>query len=245
MGGTEGGSFAASDKSADKRALRGSVEAACAMGQLLANLYRSPMDQSQVAFFRELPLDDPDDLFMGNEHCRSGVAKIQRFFNETDLETARQSASDDFHKLFVGPDKLRAAPWSSCYVDAQGLFGPTALRVEKEFRKNGLSIPEGVREPSDHIAYEIQFIVEMQKRALENWPSADGEPEDTTQAAAALEVAKTFKAELMDIWVDQLLAKMSDSSRNPVYDGVADLTRGYLEIQDELLNAIGAFEEVE
>lgn len=216
----------------DPESLKDAGYALCAVGQLLANTYRFPLTDEQVEFFRELS-GDGDDFILQNDACKEGVRTIREYFSVEDLAPAKQDAKNDFHKLFVGPDKLRAVPWSSDYVDAQGIFGPTSQKVQAVFRDHGFEIPEGRREPSDHIAYELQFLVELQREALDVWEGSGAEVPEQTKVL--LGEAAAFKKQLMDIWVPRFLQKVNDGARVPMYKGIADLTKGYLELEEQFL----------
>lgn len=218
--------------------------ALCAVGQLLANIFRFPLTDEQISFFQEFSYDE-DDFVLQNEACAESIRVIQDYFSQNDLDALKLNTKNDFHKLFVGPDKLRAVPWSSVYVDAQGIFGPTAQKVQTVFRDHGFEIPEGHREPSDHIAYELQFMVDLQREALDLWDAASV-PEETKKM---LKEVSEFKTQLMDIWVPQFIEKVKTGARVPVYQGVADLMSGYLELEQEYLdlsvfNSSNAMEEV-
>ena len=200
-----------------------------AAGQLLATLYRFPFDDEKIAFFRDVSLDDGDPL-LENPAYREGCQLVGQHFQAEDAEAAKQQASNDFHKLFVGPNKLLAPPWSSCYADEGTLFGPTAFAVEQVFREHGFAIPEGAREPSDHIAYELQFLAELHKRALAAWEAGD---DDT--AGCALAEASEFKRRYLDEWASPFLADVERFARYDAYRGVAALTRGYLQLEEDFL----------
>ena len=217
---------------------RDANEALGAMAQLLAKLYRFPIDEELGEQLAQMDPNDSDDLFMRQDECRRGIAQQQGYFSDTKREDALRAASNDFHKLFVGPTALRAVPWSSVYVDSSAvLFGPTAQAVRGEFERHGLVIPEGQKEPSDHIAYELQFLAEMHWRANSLW----GEDEHPSpEALKALEDARSFKEKFLDIWSGTFLEKVEQGSRVDVYRGVASLTRGYLALEGEWL--AGLFE---
>lgn len=187
-----------------------------AMGDLLGHLFRAPFTPEQAAFFASLDPSDRDDLFMQNELCSRGAALIRNHFATGN--TALQTASADFHRLFVGPLKLEAAPWSSVYMDLGSLFGPTALAVRNVFKRNGFEIPEGTHEPSDHICYELAFMSEMHRAAGNN-------------DAAATREGQAFLKDYLLPWSDRFLERVASSARTDAYRGLAQLTQGYLELE--------------
>ena len=205
----------------DAAARRDMNEALAAMSALVARLYRRPMDEEVATYFRTVDIDDPEDTFMANELCRHGVGLIKAHFIGNDTIQALHGASADFHRLFVGPMKLVAAPWSSVYMDLGSLFGPTALEVERVFKANGFGIPEGNHEPCDHIGYEFAFIEEMHKAAARAWDEGrDPQP--------SIDQGRSFIERYMLPWTGTFLDKVAKGARTDAYRGLADLTRGLL-----------------
>lgn len=206
--------------------------ALAAMCALVAQMYRKPVDESLAGYFRTVDLDDPDDVFLRNDACRRGLELIKGHF-EGAAEQALRNASADFHRLFIGPMKLVAAPWSSVYLDLGSLFGPTALAVERVFKENGLVIPEGNHEPFDHVGYEFAFVEEMHK-AAERTRKEGGDPD------SSLERARSFVETYLLPWMDAFLGKVASGARTDCYRGLAELTRGLLEMEVAFLGCSAA-----
>lgn len=191
-----------------------------AMDELVARLYRQPVDETAAAFLRDVDLDNPDDLFLSDPACSKGIAQIKAFFETGSPEDRLHEASADFHRLFVGPLKLLAAPWSSVYMDLGSLFGPTALAVEGEFKRWGLVTPEGNHEPFDHIGYEFAFLAEMH-RGLAAGPEGP-------EADRRLEAGQVFVERFMKPWIGTLCDRIDEGARTSMYQGLAELTQGLL-----------------
>ncbi len=203
-------------------------DALAAMDALVARMYRRPIDGELAAYFRAVDVDDSNDAFMSDELCRRGVGLIKAHFAADDIPQALHDASADFHRLFVGPMKLVAAPWSSVYMDLGSLFGPTALAVERVFKENGFAIPEGNSEPFDHIGYEIAFLEEMHKAAAAACDrGGDSQP--------YLEQERSFIETYLLPWTDVFLDKVATGARTDVYRGLAELTRGLIGIEQVFL----------
>ncbi len=206
-------------------------EALAAVLQLLAKLYRFPADDATVLAFQGLVSEgdgEADDPFMRDADFARGARMFAESFGGDDAraDAAKLMAKNDFHKLFVGPLTLLAAPWSTVYLDGGMLFGPTEHEVREEFHRQGFDIPEGTREPCDHIAYELQFLAEMHKRAA-GMGCADG--------SGALEAARTFRRRFVDPWVPDFLAKVEAGARVGTYRGLALMTRGALRVEEGAL----------
>lgn len=213
------------------------ADAGAALGALArtaARLVRFPFGDGMIAFFCGLDVDDAEDFVMGDPQCREGARTIKGFFLEGDRAVRVREASDDFHKLFVGPSKLLAAPWSSVYLDLGSLFGPTALAVEREFKRRGFAIPEGNREPCDHMAYELEFLAELHQVAEDARASGD-----EMAARTAYAEARAFKGRFVDPWADEFLDAMEAGARVDAYRGVALFIRGFLALEEAFLRTVG------
>lgn len=202
-----------------KNSLQDNLEALGALQQLIAKLYRFPLTLEQSDYFKQLSLDD--DTAEGSEDIRQGLALMKDFCSETSPDTLLRVASDDFHRLFIGPHHLLAAPWSSVYMDKGSLFGPTEQRVEIELKRFGLTNPEGHREPCDHIAYELQFIADLHTRA--------GEAQSANNREAYLTYlgeAKDFYETYLTPWIDAFCTCVEEHAQSEFYRGLACLTWG-------------------
>lgn len=194
------------------------LAAAC---QMAAPLFRQPLDAGTARRIAETSTDDEDDLVLDQPECREGMRAMKSFCQSLN-ETRELQASNDFHDLFVGPHKLKAAPWSSIYLDAGNiLFGPTALRVRKAFATQGFAIPEGTAEPADHVAYELQFLADMQKRAFMG--SDDAAVEERLDCAHA---AAEFFTEFVSPWVGTFCDRLEQEAQTGFYRGLARFARG-------------------
>ena len=153
---------------------------------------------------------------------------IKRFFLEGDRAARVRQASDDFHKLFVGPSKLLAAPWSSVYLDLGSLFGPTALAVEREFKRHGFAIPEGNREPCDPhgLRAGVSGRAAPGGRGRSRACGDEAGPRRTAYAEA-----RAFKERFVDPWADAFLGAVEAGARVDAYRGVALLVRGFLALE--------------
>lgn len=208
------------------------METLAAVCQLIAGLYRQRLEETTANRICCIDsADSEDDFVLGNSVCLEGLRAMQRYCEESTGEGALAVASDDFHDLFVGPHKLLAAPWSSVYLDKGGvLFGPTAMEVKDAFSREGFAIPEGGAEPSDHVAYEWQFLADIQKRAASQL--ADGHK---TEGCESVLLAKDFCDRYLSTWMDAFCERVSANSRTDFYKGLSMFTLGVLALERSLL----------
>lgn len=218
--------------------LIGSIESLTVMLQLVARLYKYPAASELLEHFKNVELDDEEDSFLRDEECRSGISLMSGFCRGLEMEEVVYRTTGDHSQLFVGPLHLPSPPWSSVYLDRGSLFGPTTLAVEKEFKRLGFWIPEGNREPCDHIAYELQLVAELHKTAAEKLRQGD-----TVGGSKYLNEARHFVSTYLSPWLGDFLGLVEKHAETDFYRGLAKLTRGLVQRESEFLDGI-AFEEV-
>ena len=214
------------------------TETLAAVCQLVAGLYRHVLDEDTLERLAAIQLSADDDFVLAEAGCAGGLSLMQEYGKGPDILGRLLAASNDFHDLFVGPHKLLAAPWSSVYMDKGGMiFGQTALQVKALFAELGYVIPEGRAEPSDHIAYEWQFIADLQKKIALAFSYADGN--GTNQYIEAL---GCFMTSYFNPWLTEFLDKVQDNAQTDFYRGLAMFSRGLWSLEKDLLADLGNLE---
>ena len=197
---------------------------------LAAQMYRCRIEKEDAERLCAVTFDE-DDFMLDEQLCGNGLRMLQTWFEGDDLGRPLARASDDFHDLFIGPHKLVAPPWSSIYLDEGGiLFGPTALKVREIFAVEGYRIPEGTAEPADHIAYELQFLSNLQVRGVEAWQSGDEEG-----ACRAVARARDFTERFLCPWIEPFCERVSMGASTGFYRGLSDFTRGLVRLEQTTL----------
>ena len=60
--------------------------------------------------------------------------------------------SEQYQRLFIGPEQLIAPPWSSVYLDPESvIFGNSLLDLRNFLRKLQIALTQNETEPEDHI----------------------------------------------------------------------------------------------
>ena len=168
----------------------------------------------------------------------AGLARMQAFCCKGEPGEVLRAASDDFNKLFVGPGHKPCPPWSSVYADGKWLVnGPTARKVKSVFKAEGFAIPEGNREPWDHISYEFQFMADEQKPLLDQGDNAAG-GQTTGDDAQSIAKVRGFFAKYMAGWIPVFLDGVEREARTEFYKGLADFTRGVMGVQECILKRL-------
>lgn len=83
------------------------------------------------------------------------------------LETEVTEESDyAYNRLFVGPAKLVAPPYESCYTNAQGLpMQAETLAVRDFYLRAGLKVRDKNVIPDDHLGLELEFVCFLLSKA--------------------------------------------------------------------------------
>jgi TorA maturation chaperone TorD len=210
-----------------------SIDALTVMLQLVGRLYKFPPDTEIIEYLEKIDLEDKEDLFLTDEECRAGLGLMSSFCRDLAMDEAVRRVTGDHSGLFVGPLHLPSPPWSSVYMDGGSLFGPTALAVEKEFKRLGFWIPEGNHEPCDHIAYELQLVAELNKKAAEKLREGD-----EAGGSQFLNDARQFINTYLSPWLPDFLGRVEEHAETGFYDGLAKLTRGLVQMESGFLDGL-------
>lgn len=214
------------------------VALAVVVDELVARLFHKPIDEEMLAFIRDVDLEDGSDPICADAQMRAGLASMQEFCRKDEPGEVLRAASDDFNKLFVGPGHKPCPPWSSVYADGKWLVnGPTAQKVKGIFKAEGFAIPEGNREPWDHISYEFQFMADEQKSLLDQDDNTAG-GQTAGGGAQSIMKARDFFAKYMAGWIPTFLDGVEREARTEFYKGLAVFTRGVMGVQESVLDRL-------
>lgn len=73
---------------------------------------------------------------------------------------------DEYTRLFIGPEKLIAAPWESVYTTKErALFQESTLAVRGWYQNYGYELAQAPHYPDDHISPMLQFLALTTERA--------------------------------------------------------------------------------
>lgn len=67
----------------------------------------------------------------------------------------------EYSRLFVGPFSLPVPPYESCFREKGGVMGESTIAVSKFYQQTGFEVDSDLKEPPDHIAFEIDFLAEL------------------------------------------------------------------------------------
>lgn len=142
----------------------------------------------------------------------------------------------EYNRLFVGPGRLIAPPYESVYRTADHLvMGETALEARKAYREIGLDARNAGREPEDHIAIELEYLTELQKKCL-----ASLEMADNGEVARIVRLELDFLENHLMCWVFEFCQRIIEGTRLELFGALAEVL-SHLVIKDaEILKELEA-----
>ena len=196
---------------------------------LLARLYRVEVDQPLLDQLRAMRFPTST----GNAHVDEGYSLMYRYLKHTWEETLLDLARD-YVRVFVGHGvngHSAAYPYESVHTSEKRLLMQEArAEVLAVYRQNVLKKEATWRDCEDHIAVELEFMQIMCIRTADALEAGDDD--------AAIEMLKTQYAFVQDHllnWVPMLVADMLRYSETELYRGLAELTLGFVQTEEEIL----------
>lgn len=196
---------------------------------LLARLYRVEVDQALLDEMRAMRFPTST----GNVHVDEGYSLMYRYLKHTWEETLLDLARD-YVRVFVGHGvngHSAAYPYESVHTSEKRLLMQEArAEVLAVYRQNVLKKEASWRDCEDHIAVELEFMQIMCIRTASALEANDD--------AAAIELLTTqysFVQNHLLNWVPMLVADMLHYSETELYRGLAELTLGFAQTEEEIL----------
>lgn len=140
----------------------------------------------------------------------------------------------EYNRLFVGPGRLVAPPYESVYRTQDHLvMGKTVLDVRRAYREIGLEARNALSEPEDHIATELEYLAELQKRCL-----AAIEEGDRPGVARSIRLEREFIEHHLLGWTPEFCRRVIEGSPVELFGALADLLQQLVRKDHELLKAL-------
>lgn len=107
----------------------------------------------------------------------------------------------EFSRLFIGPFKLVAPPYSSIYLeDKWEVMSRSTQIVETFYRRAGLTLETKGSEPADHISTQLEFMYYLNFK----W--------NETGNTELLELQKEFLYKIMTHWIPKFNAAIQEGA---------------------------------
>ena len=148
-------------------------------------------------------------LFEGDSEAAGKLKAVLASCRDLDAEAAKM----EYTRLFLGPDKLIAPPWESCYTSKErALFQESTLHVRSWYQQYSY-VPAGYpTHPDDHISLMMHFLALTTERA-----KACLEQDLLCGYKSLLEGQKLFEKNHILNWMDAYCADMDKSETKLLY----------------------------
>ena len=163
----------------------------------------------------------------------AGFAALQADLAGCD-EDALEQLAVVFDRAFfgMGPRTAQKAfPYESVYTSEEHLLMQDARDSAVAFYLGEeLGLPADNTTPEDHLSFEFQFMAKLVERA-----SAALEAGDEARYAELCAKQRAFFDEHLANWVPRLCADVRAYAQTAFYRGVADITEGFLQLEDQMI----------
>ncbi|MDQ7092083.1 molecular chaperone TorD family protein [Desulfosporosinus sp. PR] len=153
---------------------------------------------------------------------------------EMNKEEVIERACSEYTRLFIGPAKLPAPPWESVYVMKERLiFQETTLKVRQCYLNYNFLPVHYRSEADDHIALELDFM-----HNLSSLVEISFQERNMSRAREILKDQKDFLEEHLLVWVPQFISDLEAATSHPLYRGLADMLKEFLQVDSKVINEI-------
>ncbi|MEG2934626.1 MAG: molecular chaperone TorD family protein, partial [Gordonibacter sp.] len=201
---------------------------------------------SQV-FFKELNAEAIDELFAadypddtGNAHLDEGYRLVRRYFAFSTTDRRTQLACE-YARIFLAAgmftkESQTAVPYESVFAGEEHLMmGDARDDVVARFLEDGFQVNPDLHEPEDHLAFELEYLVNLNERA-----STCAQAKDKTELRRnAVRQLEFIEQHLLN-WIPALHDAAQDYAKLAFYPGMLLVAQGTLEQGRDLLRAVVA-----
>ena len=153
---------------------------------------------------------------------------------DADAETLRIDLAADYNQLFLGMSAHPVAPYESVYTSDEGLMMQEARdEVLAVYRSEGLDKLPSWKESEDHIALELEFMAVLGDRIV-----TAAEAADEAEVERLLSTQRNFLEDHLASWAPLMTADLRRFTQCGLYQGLASLTDGFLQVEEEFFDEI-------
>ncbi len=201
--------------------------------RMFSSLYFTELTEDQVESLASEGLPALEGV---DERVAAGARCARRSLRRVTSATREDLAVDYAHTfLAAGSTKgeHRACPFESIYTSEDGLLMQEARDdVYRLMLGEHLEPDPSLHIPEDHLSFEFDFMAALCERLADA-----AEAGEAVEATRLLELQRTFQRDHQLDWVDDFCDAVEGCCRTDFYRGVSQMTRGYVHMQDELLDA--------
>lgn len=145
-----------------------------------------------------------------------------------------QQIKDEYTRLFIGPDRLSAAPWESVYTTKErALFQESTLGARSWYRKYHYLPEKYPRVADDHISLMIHFLSLTSTKA-----AACLEGDDLNQCWNILADQKKFETEHLLNWIFLYAEDIQTSKTRKFYPQLVKATADFIKYDNQIIDEL-------
>lgn len=169
-------------------------------------------------------------LFEGDSEAAVALKNVLASCRGLDVEAVRS----EYTRLFLGPDKLIAPPWESCYTAKErALFQESTLHVRSWYQQYSY-VPAGYpSHPDDHISLMMHFLALTTERA-----KACFDQDLLCGYKSLLEGQKLFEKNHILNWMDAYCADMDTSETKLLYPQLARAMADFITYDQQAISEL-------
>lgn len=222
----------AAEEAADLAALAELTAQRCAVYRLLARLYRVEVDEEFLAELKAMRFP----AATGNTAVDTGYRTIATYLSGADAHAITDLAVD-YVRAFIGHgiDAYSAAyPFESVYTSPKRLMMQEARdEVLAVYRSEGLDKLPTWKESEDHLALELEFMAVLGDRIV-----VAAEAGNEAEVERLLATQRNFLEDHLASWVPLMTADLRRFAQCGLYQGLASLTDGFIQVEQEFFDEI-------
>ena len=214
------------------------LENRCSTYAFLSQMYREEVSSALLSqLVSELATDEAQGDVGGEGH--ELLRQFALGVRNSDLGQVETELAAEYARLFLIGRKDGVFPYESVYTSEERLLMQEARdEVLLAYRQEGLDKTEAFKEPEDHLALELGFMVYLCQKTVESMERAEEEA-----AVAYLEKQKDFLQAHLMVWVPQFCQDLAQVTRSDFYRGMAKITQEHLNLEGETIDELlGAFQ---
>lgn len=193
-----------------------------------ARIYRSEADGALLDALKRIDFTVEE----GHEDYVAGAARLQAYLSRPSF-TLRKDLAVDYAKVFLAagiPQGGAAFPYESVYTSLEGLVMQEARdEVVRFYRTKGLCL-EGVVEPEDHLAFELEFMARLCQEGQKAAQAGDAE-----RVRASLDEQRAFSTGHLANWVPRFCEDVARYANTEFYKAIASMTAGFIAMDGQFL----------
>lgn len=195
-------------------------------------LKRVFLEQPNAEFLKLLVEEELLDNFPGLEddaEIREGLKVTKSYLaRDGSYEGKARVAAVDYTSMFMAPMKKRivAKPYESIYTSAmKQVWQEETMVVRRIYLKHGLLPKDVMREPEDHIGYELDFMGRLSERIFR---AAKRKKFD--KAKEVIEAQREFLEDHLLKWVPEFSRRVRQHASTDYFRGLGMVLPAYLNL---------------